>query len=51
MILHCHQVNSLKQNGIRLTQSYGYFVTSSDKQKRKNEASDEFLGEAKTVLG
>ena len=26
-------------------------VTSSDKRKRKNEASDEFLGEAKTVLG
>ena len=41
----------LNQNGIRLIQSYGHFVTSSDKRKRKNEASDEFLGEAKTGLG
>ena len=41
----------LNQNGVRLIQSYGHFVTSSDKRKRKNEASDEFLGEAKTGLG
>jgi len=41
----------LKQNGISLIQSYGHFVSSSDKRKRKNEASGEFLGEAKTVLG
>ena len=41
----------LKQDGIRLIQSYGHFVTSSDKRKRKNKASDEFLGEAETVLG
>jgi len=49
--LYCDKVNSLKQNGITLIQSYGHFVTSSDKQKRKSEASDELLGEAKTVLG
>ena len=29
----------LKQNVVRLIQSYGQFVTSSDKRKRKNEAS------------
>ena len=41
----------LKQIGISLIQSYGDFVTTSDKRKRKHEASDEFLGVAKTVLG
>ena len=50
ILVHCYQVNSLKQNGISLIQSYGHFVTSSDKQKRQNEASDELFGEAKTVL-
>ena len=42
---------SFKQNGISLIRSYGHFVTSSDKRKRNNEASDELLGEAEAALG
>ena len=46
------QVNCLKAKWYKLDKSYhGHFFTISDKQKLKNEASDEFLGEAKTVLG